>query len=130
MKVRCVEMRIKNVKEVVSVEKEVKKIIKNVESSKSSKIKEMFDIGLEVKEISSILEIRYQFSYNVISNYINMNNIEVIEDKKVSKKEDIINLYLNGKSNKEISIEMKVNYNYVFKVLKEYKLEINKVETK
>lgn len=123
-------MRIKNVKEVVSVEKEVKKIIKNVESSKSSKIKEMFDIGLEVKEISSILEIRYQFSYNVISNYINMNNIEVIEDKKVSKKEDIINLYLNGKSNKEISIEMKVNYNYVFKVLKEYKLEINKVETK
>ena len=123
-------MRIKNVKEVVSVEKEVKKIIKNVESSKSSKIKEMFDIGLEVKEISSILEIRYQFSYNVISNYINMNNIEVIEDKKVSKKEDIINLYLNGKSNKEISIEMKVNYNYVFKILKEYKLEINKVETK
>lgn len=121
-------MRIKNVKEVVSVEKEVKKIIKNVESSKSSKIKELFEIGLEIKEISSILEIRYQFSYNVISNYINMNNIEVIEDKKVSKKEDIINLYLNGKSNKEISIEMKVNYNYVFKVIKEYKLEIMKVD--
>ena len=114
-------MLIKNAKTVKNIKKEIE-AIKSSEISKSAKIKEMFGLGLGIKEIASIMEIRYQFAYNVITNYINMNGIEVLIEERESKKEIIITQYLAGKTNKEISIDLKVNYNYVFKILKEYKL--------
>lgn len=115
------KMLIKNAKTVKNIKKEIE-AIKSSEISKSAKIKEMFGLGLGIKEIASIMEIRYQFAYNVITNYINMNGIEVLIEERESKKEIIITQYLAGKTNKEISIDLKVNYNYVFKILKEYKL--------
>lgn len=114
-------MLIKNAKTVKNIKKEIE-TIKSSEISKSAKIKEMFGLGLGIKEIASIMEIRYQFAYNVITNYINMNSIEVLIEERESKKDIIITQYLAGKTNKEISIDLKVNYNYVFKILKEYKL--------
>lgn len=100
-----------------------KQVVKVVDSeqSKSAKIKELFEMGLEVKAIAEALGIRYNFAYNVVSNYVNMNGITVEKNKKAGKKEAIIELYLAGKTNKEISIELKTNYNYVFNVLKAYK---------
>ena len=89
------------------------------ETSKSQKIKLLFDSGLTVKEISERLQIRYNFAYNVISNYININDIETETEAKVSKKDEILSLFSEGKSNKEISKLLKTNYNYVCKVLKE-----------
>lgn len=115
-------MRILNAKTTKSLPKEINKI-KELEVSKSQKMKELFELGLEIKEVASIMGTRYQFAYNVISNWVNMNGIEVMEEERVSKKGEIIKQYLDGKSNKEISIDQKVNYNYVFKVLKEYKME-------
>jgi transposase-like protein len=102
---------------------QIKKIVSS-DQSKSSKIKELFNLGLEVREISDLLEIRYNFSYNVISNYINTSEekIEVVKKtSEVSKKDKIIELYKQKKSNKEISIELKTNYNYVFNTIKSYK---------
>lgn len=95
----------------------------NGEGSKSQKMKDLFDLGLEVKEISQLMAVRYNFVYNVVSNYCNMNGIAVESAEKTGKKDQIIELFLAGKSNKEIAIELKTNYNYVFNVLKQYKAE-------
>lgn len=116
-------MKIKNVVEVKNVETEIKKILK-AEVSKSQKIKDLFDIGLEVKEIAEKLGIRYNFAYNVISNYIMINGIEIEQSNKETKKDQIKLLFSQGKSNKEICIELKTNYNYVCKIVKEIKQEL------
>lgn len=117
-------MLVKEIKKVKSLEKEVANIISNEEVSKSSKIKDLFLLGLTVKDISKKLDIRYQFVYNVVTNFVNTAGIEVVTEERTSKKGTIIELYLQGRTNKEISIELKVNYNYVFKVLKDYKLSL------
>lgn len=101
----------------------VTKVVNNEGLSKSAKMKELFDLGMEVKEIAEVMAVRYNFVYNVVSNYCNMNGIETAVTKKAGKKEAIIELFLAGKSNKEISIELKTNYNYVFNTLKAYKAE-------
>jgi transposase-like protein len=104
----------------------VKKLIAS-DKSKSQKIKELFDAGYEVKAIAELIEIRYNFAYNVISNYINTSEVKIEVSKKsseVSKKDKIIELYKENKSNKEISIELKTNYNYVFNTIKAYKATI------
>lgn len=104
-------------------EKAVRKVVQNEGLSKSARMKELFELGLEVKEIAAVMGVRYNFAYNVISNYVNMNAIPVEKTKMESKKDKIIELYLAGKSNKEISIELKTNYNYVFNVVKAYVAE-------
>lgn len=102
-------------------ETEVKKVVDNESLSKSERMKQLFEGGLEIKEISQLMNVRYNFVYNVISNYVNMNGITVINEQKESKKEKIIELFKQGKSLKEISITLKTNYNYVFNVTKELK---------
>ena len=113
----------KKLEGTVKVTKKAITEVLNSEASKSAKMKALFDLGLEVKEIATVMEVRYNFVYNVISNYCNMNGIEVVKNKKAGKKDEIIKLYLAGKSNKEISVDLKTNYNYVFNVLKTFKQE-------
>ena len=100
---------------------QIKKVVENEGLSKSAKMKELFEMGLEIKVIAEHLQVRYNFVYNVISNYVNMNGIPVETNKKVGKKDMIIELFLAGKTNKEISIELKTNYNYVYNTVKQYK---------
>ena len=102
-------------------QKKVSEILNNETLSKSSKMKQLFELGYSVKEISNMLNVRYNFVYNVISNYVNVNQIETIKEvNKQSKKDLIVELFKQGKTRKEISIELKTNYNYVFNVIKEY----------
>lgn len=100
--------------------KEIEKILKS-ELSKSQKMKDLFKGGLEVKEISLLLNVRYNFVYNVVSNMIRVNDLEgkVVKEKKEDKKSKIIELLKKGKSNIEISKELKCNYNYVWKIVNE-----------
>lgn len=100
-------------------------ILLNETISKSEKMKNLFDIGLNVKDIAVLMNVRYNFVYNVVSNYVNMNKITLVAEEKNVKKDLIIAMYLNGKTNKEISIELSTNYNYVHNVLKTYKLKNN-----
>jgi predicted transcriptional regulator len=104
-------------------EKMIAAITSNETTSKSEKMKNLFDIGMNVKEISVVMDVRYNFVYNVVSNYVNMNKIELVAEEKNVKKDLIIAMFLKGKSNKEISIELSTNYNYVHNVLKQYKLQ-------
>lgn len=104
---------------VETLEQDVANVLKS-DKSKSTKMKLMFDLGLSVKEIAQIMDVRYNFVYNVVSNYVNINQIPVDKDQMESKKGQIIELFLQGKTNREISRELKLNYNYIYKVVREY----------
>lgn len=112
-------MKLSNVEKKIT-EKQINKVLQG-EGSKSSKMKTLFESGMEIKEISVLMDVRYNFVYNVVSNHINMNGLEVEKNNKSSKKDEIIKLFLENKTNKEISIELKTNYNYVFNTIKQYK---------
>lgn len=101
--------------------KEVERILKNEELSKSKKMIMLFCGGLDVKTISKLMNVRYNFVYNVTSNYLIKEGLlnEVVKEKKKSKKDDVIRLWLEGKSNIEIAKELRVNYNYVWKIVNE-----------
>lgn len=114
-------MRIKNAAKALS-EKEIKAIVENDKESKSKRIKQLFDHGLEIKEIAKIMGIRYNFAYNVISNYILINDIEVIQEKE-TKKSAAFKLFDQGKSIKEVVSELKMNYNHAWKIFQEWKKE-------
>jgi len=111
----------KMVGERKATEAMVKKIAKQEDLSKSIRMKELFDLGLEVKEIAEALDVKYNFVYNVITNYVNMNGLKIEKTKRGGKKEEIVKLFQAGKTNKEIAIELKTNYNYVHTVVKQYK---------
>lgn len=112
-------MKIKNENKMTKAA--IEKLVKDEAVSKSSKMKQLFSAGMSIKEIATLLDVRYNFVYNVISNYVTVEGVEVETTKKAGKKEAIIELFKQGKSNKEISAELKSNYNYVYNVLKAYK---------
>lgn len=112
-------MKIKNITKLTKKAQE--DLLKNESLSKSAKIKTLFEAGFTIKEIAELINIRYNFAYNVISNYIITSEIEIIKEEKINKKSIVIDLFNQGKSNKEIAIELKTNYNYVYKIVKEYK---------
>lgn len=116
-------MKLENVKEMSkkAMENKVKEIVGNESTSKSAKMRELFNLGLDVKEIATIMNVRYNFVYNVVSNLVIVEGLSVVSNKKESKKDKVIELFQQGKTNKEIAIELKTNYNYVYKIVKEYK---------
>ena len=100
--------------------------------SKSGKMKELFRLGLEVKEIATMMGVRYNFVYNVVSNMVIVEGVEVETSKKESKKDLVWGLLDEGKTVKEIAIELKTAYNYIYKLKKEWeaevKAEVEKIE--
>ena len=98
---------------------EINKIINNA-ASKSKAMIELYNSGLEIKQIAQAMDVRYNFVYNVVSNYCRMNDVELRTNKENgnSKKVKIEELFKQGKSNTEIAKELKTNYNYVYKITK------------
>ena len=96
------------------------------EISKSKKMILLYNGGMEIKDVAVLMGVRYNFVYNVVSNYCRMNDIEMRTVAKENKKEKIIELIESGKSNVEISSELKCCYNYVFGVRKVYEKSISK----
>ena len=101
------------------LEKNLVKEIMGKESSKSKKMIEMYLNGGEISEISKLMGVRYNFSYNVISNYCRVEGVDMNKVVKESKKGKIVELIKEGKSNVEISKELKSSYNYIFNIRKE-----------
>ena len=99
--------------------KEIQKIINNA-TSKSKAMVALYNSGLEIKQIANIMQVRYNFVYNVISNYCRINDIELRTNTNNtnSKKVMIEKLFKAGKSNTEIAKELRTNYNYVYKITK------------
>lgn len=100
---------------------EINKLLNDTTLSKSKKFITLYNEGLEIKEIASLFNVRYNFVYNVISNYCRMNEIELRTNQVngSSKKVMIEELFKQGKSNTEIAKELKTNYNYVYKITKQ-----------
>ena len=101
---------------------EIKKIVEQ-DISKSQRMIQLYNGGLEIKEVAAIMGTRYNFVYNVVSNYCRMNDIPMRVVVKENKKAAIIELIEAGKTNVEISAEIKCCYNYVFNVRKAYEKE-------
>ena len=101
--------------------KEIETIVTNETVSKSKRFIELYNNGLEIKEIASLFNVRYNFVYNVISNYTRVNDMELRTKQRngESKKDKIIELFKLGKSNTEICKTLKCNYQYVYKITKE-----------
>ena len=99
---------------------EIQTIINNA-TSKSKAMVELYNQGLEIKEIAIAMDVRYNFVYNVISNHCRMNDVELRTNNgnENSKKVMIEKLFKEGKTNVEISKELKTNYNYVYKITKQ-----------
>ena len=124
-----------NIMKAANVEKKldskgIKAILGDEKMSKSQKIRELFDGGLDVKEISEVMNVRYNFAYNVLSNYININGIDVEKTERASKRDEIVVLLNEGKSLAEVSRITKTNYNYIWKINKELKDEKEIAEAK
>ena len=100
--------------------KEIEAIVNNETVSKSKRFIELYSNGLEIKEIALLFNVRYNFVYNVISNYTRINDIELRTKQRngESKKDKIVELFKQGLSNTEISKTLKCNYQYVYKVTK------------
>ena len=98
---------------------EIQTIINNA-TSKSKAMIELYNGGLDIKQIAQAMDVRYNFVYNVISNHCRMNDIELRTNKnnENSKKVMIEKLFHEGKTNVEIAKELKTNYNYVYKITK------------
>ena len=100
--------------------KEIETIVTNEAVSKSKRFIELYSNGLEIKEIALLFNVRYNFVYNVISNYTRINDLELRTKQRngESKKDKIVELFNLGKSNTEICKELKCNYQYVYKITK------------
>jgi hypothetical protein len=102
---------------------EIKALVKNTQVSKSAKIRQLFDSGMDIKSISQLLQIRYNFAYNVLQNHVIQNGIAVEKSVRVSKRDDIVKLLKTGMSLADVSRKTKTNYNYIWKINKERKIE-------
>lgn len=116
-------MRLTLAKKVKNMDKATEAVLA-AGNSKSQKMKDLFQLGYDIKEIAALMGVRYNFVYNVISNQIIVEGLDVFTEKKVSKKDAVRDLFIQGKTNKEIAIELKTNYNYIYKLTKELKDEL------
>ena len=116
-------MKIMNARESKNVAKETVQIVEAEGLSKSAKMKELFLLGHDVKSIAGLMGVRYNFVYNVVSNFIITDGVEVATETTTSKKDVIRSLFTQGKTSKEIAIELKTNLNYVYKIINEIKEE-------
>lgn len=110
-------------KEITDKKERINKILGSDMSKSKKIIALMFEENLERKTISELMNIRYQFVYNVTTNYMDQNGIKRSVTKPAEKKNSIIELV---KKNPNIEIReivriTKSHTNYVRKVVNEYK---------
>ena len=99
--------------------KEMQEVVKNAKS-KSEGYKLLYNKGVDIKEIANFYGVRYNFVYNVISNYCRVNGVALRTVKHaVNKKDAIVQMLQAGETPTAISAELKTNINYVYKIRKE-----------
>lgn len=115
------------VKKIIT-KSQITSIVSDESTSKSFKMRELFNGGLDVKEISNLLHVRYNFVYNIISRHcleqrISESQIEKHSNKGSELKSTIENLIGENPDIKvsEVSKQLGKNYNYVWKIMKEIK---------
>jgi transposase-like protein len=89
-----------------------------VVGSKSERMKQLYDEGFSVADISKKLDCHYSFVYGVIQKHCN----GVIPSSKKESKSDLFRtMYDQGTSIGDIAKETNSNYSYVFSVIKKHR---------
>jgi hypothetical protein len=83
------------------------------------KIKILFEGGLEVSDIAKLLNIRYNFAYNVLQNHVIRNDIPVEKSARNTYRAPVLELLKQGTKLVDIARQTKLNYNYIWKIAKE-----------
>lgn len=99
---------------------EVTKSKETAEVSKSQMIRDMYHDGKTISEIAKTLGIRYNFAYNVIQRYQQINGIEK-PPKEPSKAQQIRDLFKEGKTVSEIKKLLGLDYGVVYQVVHKMK---------
>ena len=99
-------------------------VAQDVTLSKSKRIQTLFDAGYEVKEIHQMVGVIYNHAYNVISNYVIKNGIEIEKSERTgggSVRKDMIKKMLeDGMKIIDIQKELRCDYSQVWKVKNEF----------
>lgn len=108
-------------KQTTLTQETINQVLNDTTLSKSKRFTELYSLGLDIKTIASLCNVRYNFVYNVVSDFTRRNDLELRTNRVTgdSKKQKIIDLFNEGKSNTEISKTLKTSYQYVYKVTKE-----------
>lgn len=101
----------------VNNETTVEKIL-SLKVSKSEKMRKLYDEGLNVSDISKLLDSHYSFVHGVIDKHTNGDIRKVV---KVSKSDEIRKLYDEGLNPGEIAKRLNSNYSFVFSVVKKHR---------
>lgn len=105
--------------------KEELKKITTADISTSKKMVAMYSAGMEIADIASTLGKRYNHAYNVISDYCRVHGVELrVKSTDGTKKEAIIALVKDGRTNVEISTALQISYTRVYNVRKEFEREL------
>lgn len=89
--------------------------------TKGAAIRECFAGGMDVRDISKVLDIRYNHVYNVVKNEVIVHGLEVeqsVRGGENSKKAQILAALAEGKTITQIATEQKCLYNYVWQIAK------------
>lgn len=85
--------------------------------SKSDRIRTIYDMGFEVKEVADMIGIRRQF----VDNVIRQRDGEVRKTKSVNQSQKFRDLFEDGMTVAEIAKAENANYNWVYAVIKKHK---------
>lgn len=86
--------------------------------SKSSVMREMYDSGKSVSEISKEMNCNYSYVYGVIDRHTNGSIKQTVKD---SKSDLFRQMYDDGSTVGEIAKQTNSNYSYVFSVIKKHR---------
>jgi precorrin-6x reductase len=91
--------------------------------SKSKRIQTLFDGGYEVNEIHKMVGVIYNHAYNVVSNYVIKNGIQVEKSESAGgsggRKAEIVARLKEGMKIIDIQRELKCDYSQVWKIKNE-----------
>jgi hypothetical protein len=108
------------------VQKQINKNEEVIQMSKSEKIREMYNNGMNVNEIAKQLNSNYSFVYTVCKKLVEKKGEEIRHTVQNSKSEVIRKMYDEGKTVGEISKELNTNYSYVWTVVEKHRKQENK----
>lgn len=111
------------------------------ELTKSGKIRGLYKLGIEVKDIAKILDLKYNFVYNIVAQCIKEGIVTEIQKPEPTHEEKmliavkekevkplppemestIVQMWIEGKESNEISETLKIDFDYVLRIVKQTK---------
>lgn len=89
--------------------------------SKSELMRQMYDSGINVSEISKKMNCHYSYVYGVIQRHCNKTSQEIRHNSTTSKSDEIRRLFDENLTVGQIAKQLNSNYSFVFSVVKKYK---------